>query len=120
VATIEELLSALYVGAGTFISYNTLEVFAEKDDGVTIRLLSTQPSPEQFTILHDLFLNLQKDSRWLLSLIQNSPELLSTPLTGRVTRASVIQHLRKKRWSRSKIAKTIQEVESFIAEMESV
>lgn len=117
--SIEEYLAALYCKASTFISYDTLEVFADDETDVGIRLLSESPSPEQVTILHDLFEHLLADSRWLLSIIQNTPEVLATPTTGRVTRSSISKFLRKKRWNRFKIEKVIKEVEGFLVEIQS-
>ena len=118
--TSKDYAAAMYVGRSVYISYDTREVFGDDSESLSMQLLSQCPSPEQLTILSDLFQKLRKDSKWLLSLMRNEPELLATPVNGKMTVASITYYLRKKRWNKCKIERAIREVQAFLAELETV
>jgi hypothetical protein len=107
-----DVADALYVQLSTFFSY--WEVGEERENGSSIA--ADVLSPEQDLIRRDLFTNLRKDTRWLISTICNRPEELSTPATGQLTQVSITIALKRKKWNRNKIEQSFKEIQKFLAE----
>lgn len=114
---VDDLLSALYVMRCSFESYDTVEVFKETDGRYPFLLTEERPSPESIVIRNDIINRLDTETKWVMEQLLYFPERLATPVNGVISRHTIVQFLKKKKWKRSKIEKTLREIQKCLQEL---
>jgi len=115
-----DLYLAIVDNSISYVPYSGIESgeVDEFQDSLTI-LRSKVRNPETYTINKNLFEVLSPDAKWLLETICVRPEMVCTPRTGNITKASVRRFLNKKeRWHRVKINRTFRDLQQYIDSIE--
>ncbi len=97
--------------SGCYVSYDSTESGMD-DDHKDFVLVSDCQSQEKKVIKKELYIQLGKDAKFILSLIYDAPlELLSAQ---GVTQQSIWDYLLTKRWKRKRIKLAFSELKEFV------